>query len=376
MPKRILVRIGLAAIYAGAFFLLWQLDRSRPRELRNPYREVDWRSVQRVKTQFHDHITNQQRLTAYDRAGYQAVSLFNYSGDPEHDSGWRERRWPPREWLSKEFRDSLQNIVLFFPNAEEVGFQHMTSPFLQRYVERWIPEPEAIRQTYHYASGQGLIDLIHRWGGMAFLAHPWEEPSRYADLEGYDAVEVYNAYARSKGRADRERRLVEFWDRRLEENPELLGVAVNDWFGPFFDELDRNHRPRPDATLLDSGKTIVLVSELTPAAFREAVRRGAMFAIKDLGKVKDRYPRIEAVVVDRDTIRLETRETVRWIANGVRVGVGKALAWRQLPMHARYVRAEVSNAEGSVVFTQPFALRAGHATALTTSSLVRGHALR
>ncbi len=93
MPKRLVVRIGLIAIYAGAFFLLWQLDRgstsSRPRQLHNPYRDVDWRSVHRVKTQFHDHITNQERLAAYDRAGYQAVSLFNYSGHPQHGSAWR-----------------------------------------------------------------------------------------------------------------------------------------------------------------------------------------------------------------------------------------------------------------------------------------------
>ncbi len=361
--KRVIVRLGLAAACAGLCLLLWQVRRGladppEPRELLNPYRDVDWRSVHRLKTQFHDHITEPGRLGAYDRAGYQAVSLFHYSGHPQRDQGWRERRWPPDEWLTRETLDSLQNVVLFFPNAEETGFEHMTSPFLERYVERWVPEPGATRQPYHYSSGQELIDLIHRWDGLAFLAHPWEKLTRYADLAGYDAVEIYNAYATSRGRGHREPRLVAFWDRRLIEDPELWGVAVNDWFGPFFDQLDHDHDPPPPATLLDSGKTMVLAESVTPAAFRRAVVKGAMFAVKDVGTVKDRFPRVDAITIEGGTIRLETRGAVRWISNGTIAGVGEVLNWRALPARARYVRAEVSNAEGSVVFTQPFALRA------------------
>ena len=105
---------------------------------------------------------------------------------------------------------------------------------------------------------------------------------------------------------------------------------------------------------LDSGKTIVLSHGTNPVDFRNAVERGAMFAVKDLGTTKDQYPIVDAIVADASSISIFTADSVTWIADGAIVASGSVLALAVVPESAHYVRAEVSNADGSVVFTQPF----------------------
>src|SRR5690606_7691413 len=108
----------------------------------NPYAEVNWESDVRIKAQHHDHVAvNSTLLQAYDAAGYNAVSLMDYSGNPALPYAWRERIWPPEKWIPQTFLAKLSNVRILIPNAEEVVDEttHVTSPFLTTYVERLLP---------------------------------------------------------------------------------------------------------------------------------------------------------------------------------------------------------------------------------------------
>ncbi len=264
----------------------------------DPYQDVIWGDDVRLKTQFHDHVgTREDRIAAYDRAGYDVVSLLHYSGVNRIDHAWHERRWPPEDWLSEVFLNSQRSIRFLIPNAEEVGFQHLTSPFLKVYIEQWEPSVDPEKQPHQYGSAQEAIQLIRSFGGLPFLAHPI---NCCQHLTGYHAVEIYNAhpaYEFFSGMEplDRNEGMVRFWDQQLKENPTLFGIAVNDWYGPWAG--DWPYSPPPPPSLVDSGKTIVIAHDDSPEAFREAVEQGAMFAVRDLGTSKDEYPKVERIDV-------------------------------------------------------------------------------
>ncbi|RIL04778.1 MAG: hypothetical protein DCC71_12830 [Proteobacteria bacterium] len=92
---------------------------------------------------------------------------------------------------------------------------------------------------------------------------------------------------------------------------------------------------------------------------RDAVERGAMLAVRDAGPVKGRHPQVARIVENQGNLWIATRaasDVVRWIANGEEIWEGASLNLGALPADASYVRAEISNADGSVVYTQAFAL--------------------
>jgi hypothetical protein len=299
--------------------------------------------------------TDAQKIAAYDRAGYDVVSLLHYSGAPHLALAWTERRWPPEDWLPKELLAGLENIRFFIPSAEEVAPQHVVSPFLTQYIEYWYPSSPREKQPYHYQTTNEAIQLIHSFGGLAFLAHPID---CCRHLTGYHAVEIYNAHPAyqfwiGKEPADRNASMLAFWDEKLLDNPTLYGVAVNDWIGPGHPEFLLSYSP----TIMDSGKTIVISHEATPASFRQAVEAGAMFAVKDIGETKDQFPHIQSMSVSADVIAIDTTDRVTWISNGQVVGSGPLFDTSLLPPSARYLRAEIHNADGSTVYTQPWAIQ-------------------
>ena len=223
-------------------------SRSTPvvRVSRNPYANVDWQHDLRLKTAMHDHVrTKPLYLKRMDEAGYDAVPLMHYSGVASLAHPWRERRWPPERYLPPELFAELKHIKLFYPSAEEIGFDHVTSPFLTTYIAKWEAGYYARREPWHYGSTQEAIDVIHAFGGMAFVAHPWDQPSDYyGKLQHFDGMEIYNAYGRQqllegKRSDDGTARLLRSWDHVLRHRPEVIGIAVNDWYGA----VDRS-RPR------------------------------------------------------------------------------------------------------------------------------------
>lgn len=324
----------------------------------NPYANVDWQNDFRLKTQFHDHVaTIPSRYEAYDAAGYDAVGMLYYSGDPSLQIAWTERRWPPEDWLPASLLDNFENIQFLFPSTEEryPNVPHLTSPFLTTYIEHWDPTLEPEKLPYHHSNAQEAINMIGAFGGIPFLAHPWNNCCD--TLTGYHAAEIYNAYATGKHALgeiadDRNTDMMTFWDTKLIENPTLYGISVNDWFGPWRSDI-------PD-WVSDSGKTIVLADEANMDSLRRAVEAGAMLAVKDFGVVKDQFPLIESISLLGDTIMINSTDstfTTTWISNGSIVGSGPSFDTATLSPDARYLRAELINAEGSTVYTQPWGIR-------------------
>jgi hypothetical protein len=332
----------------------------------NPYSDVDWKADVALKTQLHDHVGSLTNgLRAYDKAGYDVMSLMQYSGVASLPYAWHERHWPLEAWVDSALRKSLVNIKLFIPNGEEVGYFHVTSPFLTTYIAKFEPAYYPGRESWHYggpdfewiAGTQDEVSTVARFGGFPILAHPYADWSNYRDLQGYGALEVYSAYATYKQfegidpffSTDRNAVMVANWDSALTSNDRVIGVAVNDHFGP-----DNTTAP---ARIRDSGKVIVVAHRLEYAAFRDAFLRGALFAVKDIGEIKDQFPIISSIRVSDDEIAIDTMDSVTWISGGVKVGAGSKIAIRSLPFEARYVRAEVTNADGSTTYTQAFTIR-------------------
>jgi hypothetical protein len=330
------------------------------RVYRNPYRDVAWSLALRLKAQHHDHVGfSETKIRAYDAAGYNVVVLLDYSGNPLVPQAIRRRLWPAQSVLSDAFVATLANVRLFVPGAEEVGdeIMHVTSPFMTKYIQRWDPAQGA-RKPDEYETTTELRQLIAANDGMPILAHPWHEhiePSWAAQFKG---MEIYNAFGAVFYRkpvtefmkTDRNAVMLAAWDKALALNSAVVGIAVNDHFGPLPDFPI-------DDDLRDSGKVIVFAEDYSLEAYRRAFERGAVLAIKDLGKIKDRYPSVSRIVVTGSEVAIDTDGEVRWIAMGQVVGAGTRLQLSALATGTNYLRAEIRNADGSVVFTQAFSIR-------------------
>jgi hypothetical protein len=360
---RVLVTCGALTLLSSCSGGSTEQNMEFPPSLRiwhDPYGEVDWQNDLRLKGQHHDHPnSNLARLKAYDAAGYTAVPLMDYSGSRDPAFGLKQRLWPPEKVLPADFVAELKNIKIWLPNAEEIGqVWHVTSPFLTSYIEPFIPESGALKQEWQYENTRELVELVRQRGGVPTLAHPWyaNQPPELGASAG--AVEIYSAFAEARRRdgigdfatRDKNAEIVEYWDKALHINQRVIGVAVNDHFGPI-----------PDLAcppeVRDSGKIIVLARAATLPEYKQAFERGAVFAVKDMGPIKDRFPRVESISVQATSVFIDTPDSVRWIGNGVEIASGNLLEYTKMPPDTLYVRAEISNAEGSVVYTQAFSVR-------------------
>ena len=144
--------------------------------------------------------------------------------------------------------------------------------------------------------------------------------------------------------------MVTHWDQILAQDPYVFAVAANDHYGP--DNAD----PTLPARIRDSGKIILLAHAASLDAVRDAFQRGASFAVRDMGATKDLYPSIRSIVATDSTVTIGTDGAVAWIANGKRVAAAGPFL-KISGLSPGYVRAEVSNGDGSIVYVQPFVIR-------------------
>jgi hypothetical protein len=329
----------------------------------NPYAEVDFAQTPRLLAQHHDHAgVSQAKLLSYDEAGYNVLSLQDYSGNPRLAYAWTTRRWPPDKWLSKDFTARLRNLELFLPNAEEVGFSelHVTSTFMQKYIEV-VPDGKTTAEPHQYKTLTELLDLVKSSGGIPCLAHPFEPllDTNYWSKLSVPCLEIYSAFAegsKEQGQPyytaqDRNAIMRSNWDRLLRENPRTLGIAVNDHFGP-----DTPRFVKVSEESRDSGKLLVFAREVNLQSYEDAFRRGAFLAIVDRGKVKGNFPEIREIAVQDNNIYIDTDGEVNWFTNFGKVISGNVLMRGDLLHGTTYARAEISNAEGSVVYTQAFSI--------------------
>lgn len=330
----------------------------------NPYSEVDWATWKKCLSQHHDHVgAIETRIRDYDEAGYNAICLLNYSGVQSLEFTSKQRIWPLSKFITRygsdpDFLATTKNLKFFIPSMEEVGLEHATSPFLTKYLEVWEPEFTRRKRTWQYSSNQELIDLIKGFGGAAVIAHPTKRIGLYSKLEGFTAIEIYNAFynlkhVTGKIEQDRNTHFLQVWDGLLvKKSSKIWGVAVNDHFGAYNKRVKESH-PR----IYDSGKTVVMLRDYTLADYRRSFEQGAFFAVHDSGLEKNRFPAIDDISVQGDSIEIACVESrVRWLAWGVVLREGSSLKLSELPCGMTYVRAEVQN-ENGIVYVQPFSLQ-------------------
>jgi len=279
---------------------------------------------------------------------------------------WRERRWPAEKWLAPAFIAALKHIKFFIPNGEEVGYAHVTSPLLTTYIAKYEPAYDAIDEVWNYGGPnvswqegtQQELNQIRRFGGFSIIAHPVQGWDSYKDLQGFRGMEIYSGYVTYKQyegtdpwySVDRNADMIANWDRVLGRDDRVIGVGVNDHFGP-----DNVSVP---AKLRDSGKSIVLAHTGDLAGFGDALNRGAVFAVKDISVIKDHYPTVSSIVTTETSITLLSDGYVVWIASGGKeIASGPSMQLGQLEPGTSYVRAIVTDPEANAVYTQAFAIR-------------------
>lgn len=333
-----------------------------PRVWYDPYGGVVWSAARQFKAQTHDHTgLIASRLLSYDSAGYTFPPIMEYSGVASLSHSVTRRLWPSDSVLPEGVRSSPASRRTWVPSAEEIGFAHITSLFLTRYIAKWEPGEYATRSPWMYDNTQEAIDLTRQLGGFPILAHPWGNWGQFSGLRRYAGIEIYSAYAEhffeegSKpyfADANRNRELLEAWDRVLMRGEFVVGVAVNDHFGPYRPLSAVSRRVR------DSGKVLVIALDTSLASYEHAMREGAILAVRDLGEVKDRYPTIDSITNTASTLRVWTSGTVRWIVDGeMHPTPAHSLNVNLLPAATRFVRAEVDGADGTTVYSQPFLVR-------------------
>jgi len=366
--RRALVVAGLATLVAcggGSTVDEDPIDRGQKQELRvwrNPYRDVLWDSDIALLAQHHDHVAAKTTaLRAYDAAGYAVVGLQDYSGVPALAYTLKYRIWPPEAFVAADVLGSFANLKLLLPNAEEVGngALHATSPFLTEYVEFVAPGQARDLAKQQYSTEQELGELVTRLGGFPIMAHPWDPQNEYQGYTRYRGMEVYNAFAevmRRRGTEyyvtqDRNAVMRSKWDITMRDRPETIGIAVNDHFGP-----DAS-LPADFADLKDSGKVVVFARDSSLAAYRTAFERGALLAVQDRSVPKGGWPQVARIGVVGTSITVATAARVRWIVDGAPDRESPTLDVATLRAGTRVVRAEVFDGDGSVVYTQGFAVR-------------------
>src|SRR5690606_20003094 len=134
---------------------------------------------------------NTERIRAYDAAGYVAISPIDYSGAHNLSFALTKRLWPIESILSAEFLQSLTNIRIWFPSAEEVGWpsMHVNSAFLATYIERWDAARNPTKLSWQYDSASELYSLIRTNDGLPILAHPWDKGQQLTGVPGLFGIE-------------------------------------------------------------------------------------------------------------------------------------------------------------------------------------------
>jgi hypothetical protein len=374
---------------------------------------VDWDTTLRCQSEHHDHAYDTTKITALANAGYCAITYMTYSGDyrptpyplwvangspnpdPGVPTGWGAfRRWPPEEFGAPAL--PLASLRFYLPGAEEVGLvgegyhtAHMLALGLTEYIEGegcdscgnegsavHNDNPFNLPETHRYSSNSDFVAKVIALGAIPVLTHPNGPVTQFDALDPYpQAVEMYNNYHALKDEGSAagvegctgppshyidEMRAV--WDHVLEtKSPRIWGIAVNDWASAWTPLGTSATACWPEITIAnrDRGKTQVMVASYDLETYMAAFRAGAFFAVVDDNELKAAYPQVTDIAVRFDRISIATAEndeTVTWIGDGELVGSGRTLVLTDLPPDLVYVRAEIDDGQGRIVYSQPFSL--------------------
>ena len=335
----------------------------------NPYKDIDWASINQYKSNFHTHtlqsndpsdnFTTHYVIDRYHQAGYKILSLtdHDYNTYPwtmlsQFTPGY-ENRDPerlgmlavPGNELSKDNTNSWD---------ERTGgqFNHHNDFFTGRQGQEFA----SLQESYAYTYALGGLQIINHPGQYWDLNNSYSETAKngpgwhatnfktYPSLVG---LEVYN-----QGNRRANDRIL--WDQILNRtmpNKAVFGYSGDDTHND--GQLFRNYN-------------FMLMPELSTPALKTAMINGnSYFCYEPKGSGEGKAPRISSIVVDEEnkTITIEANGDVKWIystdktsnANSSRrstvVGHGKTFSYEGY--QGIYVRAFITNVFGETC-TQPF----------------------
>lgn len=286
--------------------------------IENPYAGTE-AAGEWLRGNLHAHTTRsdgaadpQSVLDHYANAGYDFLALT------DHDilTG-------PEEYADLEDR----GLVLLPGNEISANGPHLLHVGCEERVE-----PDADRSdVVDAASASGLLVANHPNWGDDFAHCPQSALERW---EGYDGIEIYNGVIRSHPGSPL---ATDRWDQLLSDGRRIRGYATDD-----------SHRPANVATAW----TVVHVTERTPGAVLEALRRGRCYASTGV--------EITGVHAVDDAATVRTADADRIVAvrdGGQRFAAadGRSLSV-PLPGDATYVRFECYGSGEAVAWTQPLFL--------------------
>ncbi len=211
-------------------------------------------------------------------------------------------------------------------------------------------EPQVPR-AYEYTETPGvrdraraIIDAIHMAGGLAVLAHPaWSlnTPAQMMDVAGYDATEIYNSVS-DWGMSDRP------YSGLLVDEVATAGLCV-----PLLATDDTHYYDGDQCR----GFIMVEADAVEAVGLLEAIRREAFYASNG--------PEIHVERVSDTEVRLTCTPVskIAFLSNGVwtdgRMVRGEALtgATYRIKPHETYLRAEVTDREGRMAYSNILRLR-------------------
>ena len=340
-----------------------------PLLFKNPYKDIDWESVNQYKSNMHTHTTQsndpiEEFTTAnvvdkYHAAGYKILALS------DHDYCTYPWNLFPQFMSDVPARDPEALGMLAVPSNELS--KDNTNSWSERTGGQFNHHNDFFtgRQGQEFASLQESYAYTYALGGMQIINHPgqyWSIDNTYSETQkdgpGWHAtnfktfpslvgLEVYN----QGNRRPNDRIL---WDQILERTmPErpVFGYSGDDTHNN--EQLFRNYN-------------MMLMESLTTEELKDAMRKGeSYFCYEPKGSGEGKAPRITDIAVDEanKTITIEANGMVYWIygtdktssaASSTRssvVGIGKTFCYKGY--QGTYVRAFITNAFGETC-TQPF----------------------
>lgn len=340
-----------------------------PLLFKNPYKDIDWASVNQYKSNMHTHTTQsndpiEEFTTAnvvdkYHAAGYKILALS------DHDYCTYPWNLFPQFMSDVPARDPEALGMLAVPSNELS--KDNTNSWSERTGGQFNHHNDFFtgRQGQEFASLQESYAYTYALGGMQIINHPgqyWSIDNTYSETQkdgpGWHAtnfktfpslvgLEVYN----QGNRRPNDRIL---WDQILERTmPErpVFGYSGDDTHNN--EQLFRNYN-------------MMLMESLTTEELKDAMRKGeSYFCYEPKGSGEGKAPRITDLAVDEanKTITIEANGMVYWIygtdktssaASSTRssvVGIGKTFCYKGY--QGTYVRAFITNAFGETC-TQPF----------------------
>lgn len=329
----------------------------------NPYKDIDWDSINHYKANFHTHTSESDGvhgpayvIDKYYEAGYKILALTDH--DTQGRGGTKpaniETTWPWTDWG----RDPAALGMLAVEGNEISAPHHHLSLF-----NGWGAESTSIENSlWQIADMDGLAILSHTGRYTAqyneFSYQPYSTPlkdewyinlyNKYhnAPLVGIEIYSLGDSYPDDRS----------LWDRLnaiLMPNITVFGYSVD----------DMHHESQ-----MFGNYQFMLMEDLTAAALREAMLAGAFyFCYEPEGSGAHQVPLINKIeVTDDETvitiaasnidINQET-DSITWITNKGAVGEGYSFDLKELSLteNAIFIRAELVNAYGRT-YTQPFVL--------------------